>query len=175
MKTLQFNLTALIIKIIFNMHFIARFFLFLFLEAMRLISDIKNDHFEPINFIQVRERKKSINRWSIFKNIIKRIFPKCFQYTALHSLKRWSELNRSSLTAPIAYTSLARQTTPFPYQDEINGRFILWEGDISLLNADAIVNTTNENLCDNNCVSNRIINRAGSGLADELKAIKGEI
>lgn len=25
-----------------------------FLEAMRLISDIKNDHFEPINFIQVR-------------------------------------------------------------------------------------------------------------------------
>lgn len=24
-----------------------------FAEAMRLISDIKNDHFEPINFIQV--------------------------------------------------------------------------------------------------------------------------
>ena len=27
--------------------------LFKFLEAMRLLADIKNDHFEPINFIQV--------------------------------------------------------------------------------------------------------------------------
>lgn len=96
-----------------------------------------------------------------------------FQYTALHSLKRWSELNRSSLTAPIAYSSLARQTSPFPYRDEINGRFILWEGDISLLNADVIVNTTNENLSEHNCVSSRIINRAGPGLLEELKTIKG--
>ncbi|KAL7047161.1 hypothetical protein ACKWTF_002811 [Chironomus riparius] len=94
------------------------------------------------------------------------------QYTALHSLKRWSELNRSSLTAPIAYSSLTRQTSPFPYRDEINGRFILWEGDISLLNADVIVNTTNENLSENNCVSSRIINRAGPGLLEELKTIK---
>lgn len=30
----------------------------LFSEAMRLISDIKNDHFEPINFIQVTTNKK---------------------------------------------------------------------------------------------------------------------
>lgn len=28
-------------------------YFFSFAEAMRLISDIKNDHFEPINFIQV--------------------------------------------------------------------------------------------------------------------------
>lgn len=97
-----------------------------------------------------------------------------FQYTALNSLKRWSEFNRSALTAPAAYTSLARQHSPFPHREDINCRFVLWEGDISLLNADAIVNTTNERLNDNNAVSNRIINRAGTGLLDELKAIKGK-
>lgn len=84
-------------------------------------------------------------------------------------------MNRSSLTAPpVAYSSLARQTSPFPYRDNINARFILWEGDISLLNADGITNTTNEQLNDNNCISNRIVNRAGVGLLEELKSVKGK-
>jgi Macro domain len=97
-----------------------------------------------------------------------------FQYTALNSLKRWSELNRSALTAPAAYSSLTRQHSPeFPHREDINGRFVLWEGDISLLNADCITNTTNERLNDSNAVSNRIVNRAGTGLLEELKAIKG--
>lgn len=83
-------------------------------------------------------------------------------------------MNRSSLTAPpVAYSSLARQTSPFPYRDNINARFILWEGDISLLNADGITNSTNEQLNDNNCISNRIVNRAGAGLLEELKSVKG--
>ncbi|CRL03394.1 CLUMA_CG016248, isoform B [Clunio marinus] len=112
---------------------------------MRLISDIKNDHFEPINFIQ---------------------------YTALNSLKRWSELNRSSLTAPTVYTPLTRHHSPYPYREDINGRFIVWEGDISLLNADCITNPTNERLNDRNSVSDRIVNRAGANLLDELKLIK---
>jgi O-acetyl-ADP-ribose deacetylase (regulator of RNase III) len=91
----------------------------------------------------------------------------------LNSLKRWSELNRSALTAPTAYTPLTRQHSPFPHREDINGRFVLWEGDISLLNADCITNTTNERLNDNNAVSNRILNRAGTNLLEELKAIKG--
>jgi hypothetical protein len=91
----------------------------------------------------------------------------------LNSLKRWSELNRSAITAP-AYTQLnTRQHSPFLHREDINSRFVLWEGDISLLNADAIVNTTNERLNDNNAVSNRIVSRAGTGLLDELKSIKG--
>lgn len=98
-----------------------------------------------------------------------------FQNTALNSLKRWSELNRSSITAPTAYTSLTRQHSPFPHREDINGRFILWEGDISLLNADCITNTTNERLSEANTVSNRIVGRAGVNLLEELKAIKGII
>ena len=101
-----------------------------------------------------------------------------FQFTALNSLKRWSEFNRSSITAPpaaVAYSSLTRQNSPFPYRDQINARFVLWEGDISLLNADGITNSTNENLNDINCITNRIFNRAGSALVDELKSFKGKI
>jgi hypothetical protein len=89
-------------------------------------------------------------------------------------LKRWSELNRSALTAPTAYTSLTRQHSPFPHREDINERFVLWEGDISLLSADCITNTTNERLNDSNAVSNRIINRAGGNLLEELKEIKGK-
>jgi hypothetical protein len=107
-----------------------------------------------------------------------------FQFTALNSLKRWSEFNRSSLAAPpspppaatFTYSSLARQTgSPYPYRDNINARFILWEGDISLLNADGITSTTNESLNDSNCISNRIVNRAGLGLLEELKSVKSKI
>jgi hypothetical protein len=136
-------------------------------EAMRLISDIKHDHYEPLNFIQ---------------------------YTTLNSLKRWSEFNRSALIAPpptppsppktlqsSTVITKQRQTTtnnncsnsPYPHREDINGRFILWEGDISLLHVDCITNTTNERLNENNSVSARIANRAGVKLLDELKAIKG--
>lgn len=142
-------------------------------EAMRLISDIKHDHYEPLNFIQ---------------------------YTTLNSLKRWSEFNRSALIAPppaapssppksfqqssAVITKQQRQTTtatthnncsnsPYPHREDINGRFILWEGDISLLHVDCITNTTNERLNENNSVSARVANRAGAKLLDELKAIKG--
>lgn len=126
---------------------------------MRLISDLKNDHFEPLNFIQ---------------------------YTTLHSLKRWSEFNRSALIAPPPSSTASpaaslitkQQTTnncsPFPHREDINGRFILWEGDISQLHVDCITNTTNERLNENNSISARIVNRAGSSLLDELKAIKGK-
>jgi hypothetical protein len=92
------------------------------------------------------------------------------QYTALN-LKRWSELNRSSLIAPTAYTPQTQQS-PFRYREDINFRFILWEGDISLLNADCITNPTNERLNDKTTVHSKIINRAGLSLVEELKAIK---
>lgn len=36
-------------------------FFFVLSEAMRLISDIKNDHFEPINFIQVSENQQKLD------------------------------------------------------------------------------------------------------------------
>lgn len=44
------------LKINFSYPFSLFNFSFRFTEAMRLISDIKNDHFEPINFLQVSWR-----------------------------------------------------------------------------------------------------------------------
>lgn len=41
-------------------------------------------------------------------------------------------------------------------------------GDISTIQVDAIVNSTNESLSDNNPVSNRIFARAGSQLKEEI-------
>lgn len=154
-----------------NLLFSLQPFSVIFSEAMRLISDIKNDHFEPINFIQVNTNKgRRVKQIAIFLTSFS------FQFTALNSLKRWSEFNRSSITSPpVAFSSLTRQNSPFPYRDNINARFILWEGDISLLNADGITNSTNENLSDINCITNRIFNRAGSALVDELKSLKGII
>jgi O-acetyl-ADP-ribose deacetylase (regulator of RNase III) len=49
-------------------------------------------------------------------------------------------------------------------------------GDISLLNADAIVNSTNESMLERNPVSDRIYCQAGQGLLEEIKQeIKGTI
>lgn len=48
-------------------------------------------------------------------------------------------------------------------------------GDISTLQVDAIVNSTNESLSDNNSVSNRIFARAGSQLKEEIHLdVKGK-
>lgn len=41
-------------------------------------------------------------------------------------------------------------------------------GDISSLQVDAIVNSTNESMNDDNSVSNRIFQRAGFGLKEEI-------
>lgn len=49
-------------------------------------------------------------------------------------------------------------------------------GDISLLNADAIVNSTNESMLERNPVSDRIYCQAGQGLLEEIKQeVKGKI
>lgn len=42
------------------------------------------------------------------------------------------------------------------------------EGDISLIEADAITNTTDETLTEKNSVSSQIFQRAGSDLYDEI-------
>lgn len=49
------------------------------------------------------------------------------------------------------------------------------EGDISLVQADAITNTTDETLTEKNIISDRIFNRAGPGLKEELlKQVRGK-
>ncbi|KAJ8942517.1 hypothetical protein NQ318_007246, partial [Aromia moschata] len=84
-------------------------------------------------------------------------------------LVRWSDLNSAHhLTDYSATGETKHNTSPFPYDAEINHKIILWSGDITSLQVDAIVNSTNESMSDNNPVSNRIFQRAGSELKEEI-------
>ncbi|CAH2105908.1 unnamed protein product [Euphydryas editha] len=84
------------------------------------------------------------------------------------AVARWSQ------TAPAPFTDYAGKAPPihaypvFPYDDEINQRLAIWQGDISTLEVDAITNTTDETLSECNLVSERIMQGAGPDLKEEI-------
>ncbi|XP_045446728.1 protein GDAP2 homolog [Melitaea cinxia] len=84
------------------------------------------------------------------------------------AVTRWSQ------TAPAPLTDYADTAPPihahpvFPYDDEINQRLAIWQGDISTLEVDAITNTTDETLTECNLVSERIMQGAGPDLKEEI-------
>ncbi|GJQ81537.1 hypothetical protein Trydic_g4898 [Trypoxylus dichotomus] len=86
------------------------------------------------------------------------------------SLCRWSETTPSH--RPTDYSAIgeipAHSSPPFRYDPELNHKVILWSGDISSLQVDAIVNSTNESMTDSNPISDRIYERAGSELKEEI-------
>jgi len=59
--------------------------------------------------------------------------------------------------------------SPFIWDDHLNRKIILWCGDITQLNTEAIVNSTNESLSDRNPLSERIFLKAGAQLKLEIK------
>ncbi|XP_056644503.1 protein GDAP2 homolog [Diorhabda sublineata] len=85
------------------------------------------------------------------------------------SLTRWdATLPSQYLTDYSTVCETKHAPYTFPCDHGINNRIILWTGDISSLQVDAIVNSTNESMTDSNPVSDRIYQRAGSGLKEEL-------
>lgn len=86
------------------------------------------------------------------------------------SLKRWTDFspNHHYIDYSASGEPPNHNTSPFPCDTELNRKIILWVGDISTLQVDAIVNSTNESLSENNPVSNRIFARAGSQLKEEI-------
>lgn len=58
--------------------------------------------------------------------------------------------------------------SPFPCDEQINQRFVIWQGDISLLAVDAITNTTDETLTEKNRISKKIFGRAGAALTSAV-------
>ncbi|KAL3279993.1 hypothetical protein HHI36_017499 [Cryptolaemus montrouzieri] len=85
-------------------------------------------------------------------------------------LPRWSDTAAFHLHTDYSSTgeTPAHSRPPFPYDPEINHKIILWNGDISALQVDAIVNSTNESMTDSNPISDRIFQRAGSELKEEI-------
>ncbi|KAH0813264.1 hypothetical protein GEV33_009527 [Tenebrio molitor] len=93
-----------------------------------------------------------------------------------NDLPRWSEIAPAHyLTDYSASGAPKHNNSPFPYDPEINHKIILWSGDISALQVDAIVNSTNESMNESNPVSDRIFQRAGSELKEEINLdIRGQ-
>ncbi|XP_013777729.1 protein GDAP2 homolog [Limulus polyphemus] len=94
----------------------------------------------------------------------------------INSLKPWSQSRPKSLhnASNFGNQEKIHQISPFPYSNYINNKVILWEGDLSCLNVQAIVNSTNETFTDRNPLSERILHRAGTQLKQDLYTnIKG--
>ncbi|KAK6627926.1 hypothetical protein RUM44_010408 [Polyplax serrata] len=91
-------------------------------------------------------------------------------------LQRWSSTPAWRLTDySIAGQSPRHKDSPFPYDPKLNEKICLWEGDISSLSVDGIVHSTNEKLCDQNPISDRIHWRAGPDLNKSIRhEIKGK-
>ncbi|XP_047128491.1 protein GDAP2 homolog isoform X1 [Hydra vulgaris] len=79
------------------------------------------------------------------------------------TLPRWSQTNLSKCPEV-----LEERESPFPVNIDINDKICLWEGDITKLNCDIIVNSTNESLNDKNPISERIFKVAGPLLQQEI-------
>ncbi|XP_031508219.1 ganglioside-induced differentiation-associated protein 2 isoform X4 [Papio anubis] len=100
------------------------------------------------------------------------------QFVDVDALPSWGdscrdELNSSDTTAEIFQEDTVR--SPFLYNKDINGKVVLWKGDVALLNCTAIVNTSNESLTDKNPVSESIFMLAGPDLKEDLQKLKGTV
>ncbi|XP_062541714.1 protein GDAP2 homolog isoform X3 [Armigeres subalbatus] len=123
---------------------------------MRLVSDIYNENIEPS-----------------LGGITKPIIP---HYVTVESLKPWGakESSQGSRPRPADYSQIhnaegpRHDACPFPCDEQINQRFVIWQGDISLLAVDAITNTTDETLTEKNRISKKIFGRAGAALTSAV-------
>ncbi|XP_055537363.1 protein GDAP2 homolog isoform X5 [Wyeomyia smithii] len=125
-------------------------------RAMRLVSDFYNESIEP--------------SLGAITN------PLTQSYVSVDSLTPWGIRDCSSnRPRPADYSHILSpedgsryEASPFPEDDQINQRFLIWEGDISLLAVDAITNTTDETLTEKNRISRKIFGRAGAALTSAV-------
>eukprot|EP01121_Diplochlamys_sp_Union-15-3_P019750 TRINITY_DN7516_c0_g1_i2.p1 TRINITY_DN7516_c0_g1~~TRINITY_DN7516_c0_g1_i2.p1 ORF type:complete len:591 (+),score=109.18 TRINITY_DN7516_c0_g1_i2:233-1774(+) len=79
---------------------------------------------------------------------------------------------------PVTITTSTTSSVPshlyqkFPVNKEINNKLVLWKGDICLLNVDAIVNSTNENMLETAGISGDILSKGGSDLKQEISTLE---
>ncbi|XP_055839103.1 protein GDAP2 homolog isoform X2 [Episyrphus balteatus] len=93
----------------------------------------------------------------------------------IETLSKWGGLEKEKNPTRLPVTNYSsvvlprHSTSPFPVSDSINSRFIIWDGDITLLEVDAITNTTDETLTESNIISDRVLAAAGNQLKDEIQ------
>lgn len=84
------------------------------------------------------------------------------------SLPTWADpISITTQPAP-PHPSPIHDTPPFAIDNKINRKLCLWAGDITRLNSEAIVHSTNETLNEKNGYSERLLFKAGPELKNEL-------
>eukprot|EP01086_Lenisia_limosa_P007628 TRINITY_DN2766_c0_g1_i3.p1 TRINITY_DN2766_c0_g1~~TRINITY_DN2766_c0_g1_i3.p1 ORF type:complete len:336 (+),score=65.99 TRINITY_DN2766_c0_g1_i3:43-1050(+) len=92
----------------------------------------------------------------------------------LSELKNWQDNSNSFPDFDDSLDDDPLQTEfRFPFNEEINRKISLWDGDITKLSVDAITCSTNESLTDKQNLSSAIFEAAGPDLAVECKKIGG--
>ncbi|XP_046625614.1 protein GDAP2 homolog [Neodiprion virginianus] len=89
----------------------------------------------------------------------------------LGTLKRWSDYpvqHRFTDYSNSQGEPAHHPASPFPCQPLLNNKIALWTGDISVLQMDSIVNSTNETMDDYSPACQSIFARAGSALKEEI-------
>ena len=81
-------------------------------------------------------------------------------------LKRWSKISARDFSNSdvIATGERIHSEAPFPWREDINDKVALWAGDITSLDCQAIVNSTNETFSDRSALSARMHSKAGPQL-----------
>lgn len=98
------------------------------------------------------------------------------QFVDVDTLLSWADSCGDEVSYWDSTAETSREDTvrsPFLYNRHINGKVVLWKGDVALLNCTAIVNTSNESLTDKNPVSESIFMLAGPDLKEDLLKLKG--
>ncbi|XP_068145304.1 protein GDAP2 homolog isoform X2 [Drosophila tropicalis] len=90
----------------------------------------------------------------------------------LDNLATWGGTHKTDTRLPITdYSTLGgprHNRSPFPLSTDVNNRFVIWDGDQTCLDVDAITSSSVEKLTESNIISERIFARAGNQLKDEL-------
>ena len=93
---------------------------------------------------------------------------------AIPSLPTWQNAlpASDSQSSPVPSSSSA-PASRFPFRSDLNQQILLWRGDILKIEADVIVNSTNEPLTDTSGLSGRIFAAAGPELRREVDRLEG--
>ncbi|RWS29805.1 Protein GDAP2-like protein [Leptotrombidium deliense] len=86
------------------------------------------------------------------------------------SLKTWQQISAREIDLQLLTSEKSvHEEPPFPLDSNLNKKVALWVGDITTLNCEAIVNTTNENFSDRDSLCQRILYKGGPQLRHHIR------
>ena len=90
-------------------------------------------------------------------------------------LQRWGEVAPTAVEADLSEALLLDDmaTSPFVMNEELNFRIAIWQGDVTTLKVDAVVNCNNDDLNERSGVSGQLFVAAGPQLEEACTRLGG--